>query len=66
MVSMLVVSCGEGLPPVPLDLADHNRCSEEVPYAVDASASEIQCMVESYQYVSYADEMNTCLLYTSP
>ncbi len=51
------VSCGEGLPDVPLDLGTHDRCEISVPYVpVDASASEIQCLVEEYVYASYADE----------
>ncbi len=50
--------CGEPLPDIPLDIADHDRCSMSVPYVVDASASEIQCLVEDYLYVSDADGFN--------
>lgn len=51
---LLAVACGEPLPPVQLDLAAHDRCADAVPYTVDASASEIQCLVEEYVYLNYA------------
>lgn len=53
--SLFFASCGEGLPDVPLDIANHDRCSMSVPYVVDASASEIQCLVEEYRYESNAN-----------
>lgn len=57
--SLLAAGCGEPLPPVPLDISTHDSCAESIPYVVDASASEIQCLVENYIYVSYADQTTT-------
>lgn len=55
--TLLAGACGEGLPDVPIDLANHDRCETSVPpYVVDASASEIQCLVEDYTYITYAVE----------
>lgn len=54
---LLAGACGEGLPDVPIDLANHDRCETSMPpYVVDASASEIQCLVEEYTYITYAVE----------
>jgi hypothetical protein len=61
-LALLAGACGEGLPDVPLDIANHDRCSTSVPpYVVDATASEIQCLVESYTYVTYANENETIM-----
>ena len=57
--TLVLTACGEPLPDVPLDIANHDRCSMSLPYVVDASASEIQCLVEDYLYVSYADDDDT-------
>jgi hypothetical protein len=54
--SLLAAGCGEPLPSIPLDISTHNSCAESIPYVVDASASEIQCLVEDYIYISYANE----------
>lgn len=55
-VTLLAGACGEGLPDVPIDLANHDRCETSIPpYVVDASASEIQCLVEDYTYFNTAD-----------
>lgn len=53
--SMLVAGCLEPLPDVPLDLSNHDQCGTTVPYVVDASASEIQCLAD-YVYITYAHE----------
>lgn len=45
---LLLVGCGEGLPPVGLDFSSHDRCTGAPPHDVDASASEIQCRVDDY------------------
>jgi hypothetical protein len=54
--ALLSSSCGEPLPSIPLDLSSHDRCGTSVPYVVDASASEIQCLAEDYIYATYVDE----------
>jgi hypothetical protein len=53
---LVLCGCGEGLPSVPgLDFSHHNRCTGAPPQDVDASASEIQCLVDSYLFSTDAD-----------
>lgn len=52
--ALLLSGCFEPVPPVSLDAGEHDACSAVLPHIVDASASEIQCLVEDYEYVSYA------------
>lgn len=60
LAGLVASGCGgEGLPPLPLDISSHDACGSAPPYSVDASASEIQCLVEEYLYVNYADEETT-------
>lgn len=56
IAAMLSTGCIEPLPPVSLDFSNHDQCAYAVPYVVDASASEIQCLVEDYVYVTYVGE----------
>lgn len=55
MCFLLAIGCGQDPPIIPLDTSAHNVCSESVPHAVDASASEIQCLVENYVFSTEAD-----------
>lgn len=54
--ALLLGGCFEPLPPVSIDAAEHDLCSAVLPHVVDASAAEIQCLVEDYVYVSYGAE----------
>jgi hypothetical protein len=47
---MAASGCGEGLPPVPIDLSSHDACAGPPPLDVDASAAEIQCRIDSYVF----------------
>ncbi|MCX4240859.1 hypothetical protein [Paraliomyxa miuraensis] len=53
IIAAVALGCGEPLPPITVDVGSHDRCDDAVPYAVDASASEIQCFVEEYTYLNW-------------
>jgi len=56
LLLLVLYGCGEGLPSVPgLDISPHDRCTGAPPRDVDASASEIQCLVDNYLFSTDAD-----------